>query len=174
MPAPVTKRVKDWFHLKEQFSSFHLEPEKHAQYFFGQEDQKLRDQLITSLEETAYSERGYRAIVFGRAGRGKTHLAHHLRHEAARRELPVELTYVHCPTLLTKAPVKDLFATITQGIPPETARRFVRRFWEIKTDAAEARVKAELKDDLIYEVIMEGLQSPSPRTVESTLKWLGG
>ena len=39
---PATPRLRDWFHLKPQFTSFKLVPQEHARYLFGERDNKLR------------------------------------------------------------------------------------------------------------------------------------
>ena len=67
---PETPRLRKWFHLKDQFTSFKLIPQEHARYLFGERDKKLRDELLMSLRECAYAERGYHAIIYGSAGRG--------------------------------------------------------------------------------------------------------
>ena len=61
-----------------QFTSFKLVPQEHADYLFGDRDKDLRDDLLMSFKECAYSERGYHAIIWGDSGRGKTHLANNL------------------------------------------------------------------------------------------------
>ena len=173
MPTTV-KRVQDWFFLKPDFTSFQVYPDKHSGYLFGVEDRALRDSLITSLEEHAYSVRGHRAVIYGRAGRGKTHLAHHLVAESRKRNLLVEPIYVHCPTLVAKASVTDLLAAMMKAIPPETATRIARNYLSTKTPEKERRVRDEVEDPMIYDVMVNGLESHNPNAVRKVLSWLGG
>jgi Cdc6-like AAA superfamily ATPase len=175
---PANPRLRDWFHLKPQFTSFKLVPQEHACYLFGERDNKLRDELLMSLKECAYSERGYHSIIWGSSGRGKTHLANNLLVQAKSNDLPLELVYVDCPTIKSaKEPLKTFFSSVFKSIPPKTVKRFVTKFVEEK-DAHpdwEKRVLIELNQDrVIYRAITEGLVLPHEGTVRGILGWLGG
>ncbi len=167
--------IKDWFFLKADFTSFKISPQKHPQYLFGTEDSNLRDNLLTSLHESTYSQLGYHAIVFGQAGRGKTHLANHLLYQSRKNSLPLEVVYVDCPTIPSpKSPVLTLFSQILRSIPPDTIRRVGPKFFENKTPAWETRVQDELKSVPIYKALIAGLTAVNPVTIVKMLEWLGG
>lgn len=175
---PGTPRLREWFHLKPEFTSFKLVPQEHARYLFGERDTKLRDELLMSLKECAYSERGYHSIIWGSSGRGKTHLANNLLYHAKDNGLPLELVYVDCPTIKSaKEPLRTFFSAVFKAIPPKTVRRFVRKYLEEK-DAHpewENRVLTELNQDrVIYRAITEGLEASHEGTVRGILGWLGG
>ncbi len=167
--------VKDWFFLKPNFTSFKISPQKHPQYLFGNEDGALRDTLLTSLRESTYSQLGYRAIVFGQAGRGKTHLANHLLYRARTNSLPLEMVYVDCPTIPSpKSPVLTLFSQILKSIPADTIRRVGPVYFERKTAEWENRVQEELKSTSIYKALIQGLTIVNPEIIVKMLEWLGG
>ena len=134
--------IKDWFFLKSDFTSFKFSPQWHPQYLFGSEDGTLRDALLTSLKESTYSQLGYHAIVFGQAGRGKTHLANHLLYKSKQNSLDLEMVYVDCPTIPSpKSPVLTLFSQILRSIPASTIRRVGPKFFENKTPQWEDSIK---------------------------------
>jgi Cdc6-like AAA superfamily ATPase len=174
-PSP---RLREWFHLKPQFTSFKLVPQEHAQYLFGERDKKLRDELLMSLRECAYSERGYHSIIWGSSGRGKTHLANNLLVNAKTNSLPLEMVYVDCPTIKSaKEPLKTFFSAMFRAIPPKIVKRFVTKYVEEKGNHPEwdKRILAELNNDsMIYRAITEGLVLPNESTVRGILGWLGG
>jgi Cdc6-like AAA superfamily ATPase len=175
MPTP---RIREWFHLKPQFTSFKLVPQEHADYLFGDRDKDLRDGLLMSFKECAYSERGYHAIIWGDSGRGKTHLANNLLVNARKEELPLELVYVDCPTIKSaKEPLKTFYSALFKSIPPKTVKRFVTKYVEEKDAHPEwdQRVLTELnQENLIYRAITEGLILPHEGTARGILGWLGG
>lgn len=174
----MTPRLRDWFHLKPAFTSFKLVPQEHARYLFGERDKKLRDELLMSLKETAYSEHGYNAIIWGSSGRGKTHLANNLLVNARESNLPLELVYVDCPTIKSaKEPLKTFFSALFKSIPPKTIKRAVTKYVEEKETHPDwdVRVLNELnRDPIIYRAITEGLVLPNESTVRGILGWLGG
>lgn len=174
----TTPRLRTWFYLKNQFTSFKLIPREHAQYLFGQRDRRLRDDLLMSLRECAYSEHGYHAIIWGPSGRGKTHLANNLLIRSREDNLPLELVYVDCPTIRSsKEPLRSLFGPLFRSIPPATVRRFVLSFVEQieRQPEWEDEVIEELGNDrAIYRAIVEGLILPSETAIRGILGWLGG
>lgn len=167
--------IKDWFFLKPNFTSFKISPQKHPQYLFGSEDGALRDNLLTSLRESTYSQLGYRAIVFGQAGRGKTHLANHLLYRSRQNSLPLEMVYVDCPTIPSpKSPVLTLFAQILKSIPADTILRVGPAYFRNRSSEWEERVQEELKSAPIYKALLAGLTAVNPVTIVKMLEWLGG
>jgi Cdc6-like AAA superfamily ATPase len=167
--------LKDWFFLKPDFSSFKINPIKHPQYLFGREDCELRDNLLTSLKESTYSQVGYHAIIFGQAGRGKTHLANHLLYKSRRENLHLETIYVDCPVIPSpKSPVHVLMSQVLRSIPTETIRRVGPVFFQQKTQEWEDRIQDELQNPAIYRALIQGLTTVNPEHILKLLGWLGG
>lgn len=173
----MQKRMSEWFYLKDEFTSFIIDAQKHARHLCGVEDRRLRDDLVLSLKECAYAQRGHHAIIWGNAGRGKTHLAHHLA-LASVDNPAIEPVYVDCPPLPSaKAPLHMFFATLLKSIPWTTVKRFVRAYSEKseKDPSLEQRVKQVLNgDSSIYTAIVDRLGSGMERSIRNTLGWLGG
>ncbi len=172
-------RLQTWFHLKDGFNSFKLIPQEHARHLFGERDQKLRDELLMSLRECAYSKNGYRAIIYGPSGRGKTHLANNLKIKATEEGFPLELVYVNCPTIRSaKEPLKTFFGAMFRSIPPAMVKRFVTKFVEMAQQNPlewQTPVLKELNHDtILLRVIPDGLLLPIENTVRGILGWLGG
>src|SRR6185295_17738073 len=148
-----------------------------AQHLCGVEDRKLRDDLALSLRECAYSQRGHHAIIWGNAGRGKTHLAHHLVVTAVDNQaiLPI---YVDCPPFPSaKAPLHMFFGALLKSIPWKTVKDFVGKYRaKAENDSTlEKRVQDVLQADTnIYDAMVEGLGMGKESSIRSTLGWLGG
>jgi Cdc6-like AAA superfamily ATPase len=176
----MEKRLRTWFHLKDEFSSFKLIPQEHARYLFGDKDKTLRNDLLTSLRECSYSERGYHAIIWGPSGRGKTHLANNLCFSAKEENMSLEIVYADCPTIRSaKEPVKTFFGSILRSMPPQMVKRFVTAYVsKVKVDSTidwEKRVLADLNNDKsIYTAMCDGLVLPNENTIRGILGWLGG
>lgn len=174
----MERRLRIWFHLKDEFSSFKLIPQEHARYLFGEKDKKLRDDLLTSLRECSYSERGYHAIIWGPSGRGKTHMANNLCVSAGEEDMSLEIVYADCPTIRSaKEPLKTFFGALLRSMPPKMVKRFVTAFVN-KVDSMpdwEKRVLSDLNNDQsIYVAMRDGLVLPNENTIRSILGWLGG
>lgn len=174
----MEKRLRTWFHLQDEFNSFKLIPQEHARYLFGEKDQNTRDELLTSLRECAYSERGYHAVIWGPSGRGKTHLANNLCIRAREENLPLEMVYVDCPTIRSaKEPVKTFFGALLRSLSHQVVKRFVTKFVENlgQNPKWEDQILKELNYDRnIYIAIKDGLILPSENTTRGILGWLGG
>lgn len=167
--------IKEWFFLKPNFTSFKISPLKHPQYLFGSEDSSLRDNLLTSLRECTYSQLGYKGVLYGQAGRGKTHLANHLLYKSHEQRLPLEMVYVDCPTIPSpKSPVSILLSQILRSISAETMLRVGPSFFKNKTKEWEQRVQEELCQPQIYKALVQGLTVVNPETIVKMLQWLGG
>jgi Cdc6-like AAA superfamily ATPase len=170
--------MRNWFHLKEDFTSFKLDPrlDKHAELLFGDRDRDLRKKLLMLMLESVYVERGCHAMVWGPAGRGKTHLAKNLCLSTRQQEL--ETVYVDCPTIRSaKEPLSTFFGAMFRSINPLVAKRFVTKFVEEEPNHPEwkKRILDELSgNETIYRVICDGLVQPNAMKVRDVLGWLGG
>lgn len=177
MPTP---RLREWFHLKNEFTSFKLDPrlDLHARLLFGDRDRDLRQKLLLLMRECAYGERGFHAIVWGPAGRGKTHLAKNLSLSTREEGLPMETVYVDCPTIRSaKEPLETFFGAVFRSINPRVVKRFVTKFVEEVPNHPEwrERILNELNgNQSVYKVICDGLVLPNETMVRSILGWLGG
>src|SRR5436190_8117244 len=92
----IMKTMTDWFFLREGFYSFDITPETEPGLLFGSRERRNRDHLRDEIEGACYARAGYKAVVFGDYGRGKTHLCLNLRFLVEREALPVVPVYVKC------------------------------------------------------------------------------
>jgi len=90
------KTMDSWFFLRPGFASFKITPETHPGLLFGNREQKKRDYLIGEIEGACYGRAGYKAVVFGDYGRGKTHLSLNLKFKSAHDGLGVVPIYLKC------------------------------------------------------------------------------
>ena len=70
---------QQYFGLRDNRSSFLIEPEKDADVLFGDDYKKRFSDVYTNLEERSYGALGYKAVLWGDFGLGKTHFLRHLR-----------------------------------------------------------------------------------------------
>jgi hypothetical protein len=172
--------MADWFHLKPEFTSFVIDTEKHASYLFGNEDRGLRDELVLSLQECAYSQRGQHAIIYGNAGRGKTHLANHLvwkTRNAKPNEFALELVYVDCPPINSaKTPVSAFLSQLLKSIPVDVMKRIVNSYLGAisKDPIKKERVLRVLQNNGEIHGVLESMGVGIDRFVRTALGWLGG
>lgn len=176
----MPKIMSQWFNLRPEFASFVIDAEKHAKYLFGNEDRVLRDELVLSLKECSYSQRGQHAIIYGNAGRGKTHLANHLVWTAQNtkdEEFALELVYVDCPPISSaKTPISMFFSQMLRSIPIETMKRIVKSYLDTaaqNTTAKDRVVKTLQNNGPIY-AVLENMGVGTERFVKAALGWLGG
>lgn len=168
------KTMHEWFYMREGFTTFRLDPERHGQLVFGHEDRRKRDLLIGNIEEGCYSAEGNKAAVFGDYGRGKTHLCHNLALEVRRIGLNVVPLYVKCSAYTAKEPFSGFFHELVKAFPTEelnaVADEYARR-----AKAGTARPMAEVvRNEDIALVLTRGLGAPNPDLVRTSTWWLGG
>jgi Cdc6-like AAA superfamily ATPase len=176
----MPKIMSQWFSFRPEFTSFVIDAERHSKYLFGNEDRALRDELVLSLKECSYSQRGQHAIIYGNAGRGKTHLANHLvwsARNAKDDEFALELVYVDCPPISSaKAPISSFFANILRSVPIHVVKRIVNSFLkacETNPTAKDRVTKALQNNGSIYSVL-ESMGIGTEKYLKSALGWLGG
>ncbi len=176
----MPKIMSQWFNLRPEFTSFVIDAEKHAKYLFGNEDRALRDELVLSLKECSYSQRGQHAIIYGNAGRGKTHLANHLvwtAQNANDDEFALELVYVDCPPISSaKTPINVFFGQMLRSIPVAVMKRIVNSYLgkAVQDAKAKDRVAKALQNNGPIYAVLENMGVGTERFVKSALGWLGG
>jgi hypothetical protein len=169
----MTKNMHDWFFMRDGFTSFRLDPERDRAYLFGKLDRNRRDALLDGIEEACYGLRGYKGVMYGDYGRGKTHQCQNLVYECAHRDLPVKPVYVKCTEYGAKEPFSSLFYPMILGLGAAEIHRVAQAY--------EKRVEAKQADPIVS-VIGEGdvarvflsLQLNNFELVLLAMKWLGG
>lgn len=165
--------LHDWFFMRNGFNSFRLDPETHSAFLFGDRDRALRDALLESLEEGCIGAEGYKAVVYGDYGRGKTHQCQNLIHEIEKASLPIQPVYVKCTEYGTKEPFSSLFSQMLAGLGAKNINvRFHDYQHKVRDGEADAFEKLASSDSLVKG--FEALAHPNEGIVRTALRWLGG
>src|SRR5688500_9985486 len=117
------KTPSEFFFMRDGFQTFSLEPEKHGFLLFGRRDREQRDHLLEHLEEASYSLEGYKSVVLGDYGRGKTHQSQNLKYEIGKRQLNLSPIYVKCIEFKAKEPFGTFFKELVINIPTTELKR---------------------------------------------------
>ena len=163
----------EWFFMRDGFTSFRLEPDKHRQFLFGQLDRDQRDHLLSRIEEASYSLEGHKSVVFGDYGRGKTHQCKNIIWEVGKRKLPVYPVYVKCTEYKSKEAFTSFFKDVILALPSDKiqamAEEYARRLRKGAVSMREVTGSEDL--GLIFE---RGLAAPNLDLVRQCMRYLGG
>jgi hypothetical protein len=168
------KTMESWFFMRPGFTSFMLEPEKHRHVLLSERDREDRDRLLREIEGATYSNDGFKAVIYGDYGRGKTHLVHNLAFLAEKRQMRVMPIYIKSSAYTSKEPFQNLFKEFVIRLRAEDVKRVAVEYRQ-RVDAGQA---PKLVDIVQFEeiafVMEEGLTAPNPNVVRTCMKWLGG
>jgi hypothetical protein len=166
--------MESWFFMRPGFTTFMLEPEKHRHVLLSERDREDRDRLLREIEGATYSNDGFKAVIYGDYGRGKTHLVHNLAFLAEKREMRVIPIYIKSSAYTSKEPFQNLFKEFVIRLRAEDVKRVAVEYRQ-RTDSGQA---PKLMDIVQFEeiafVMAEGLTAPNPNVVRTCMKWLGG
>ncbi len=173
---PLNKNMHDWYFLRDGFDSLRLDPERHSAFLFGKLDRNRRNALVNGVEEACYGMRGYKAVMYGDYGRGKTHQCNNIIYEIHRRELPVHPVYVKCIEYGSKEAFASLFSQMVLGLGVANVRRVAQ---EYEHRVANGGTDTPLPiDDVIGKGdvahVFKSLSLQNELMVMLALKWLGG
>jgi hypothetical protein len=168
------KTSTDFFFMREGFQTFRLEPQKHSFLLFGKRDRTQRDYLLDHLEELSYSLEGYKSVVIGDYGRGKTHQSRNLEYEIKRRKLNLYPIYVKCTEFKAKEPFSTFFKELILGIPTEFLNRMAQTYIGRVRNAELPPLQNVIGDEDVASVFSSGLTVPNLEIVRLGMRWLGG
>ncbi len=165
--------VNEWFFMRDGFTSFRLEPDKHRQLLFGQLDRQQRDHLLSRIEEASYSLEGHKSVIFGDFGRGKTHQCKNIIWEVGKRCLPVYPVYVKCTEYKTKEAFTSFFKDVLLSLPSDKVQAMAEEYARLLRKGARSMRDVTGSEDLgiIFE---RGLSAPNLDLVRLCLRYLGG
>jgi len=170
----MAKSMDEWFFLRPGFYSFQIEPEVEPGLLFGSRERKKRDHLLSEIEGACYSRSGYKAVIFGDYGRGKTQLCQNLKFKAAHDDLPVIPIYLKCSAYTSKEPFATLFGQFMSELKVEEVRRVASAYFKKVAEGAAQPIKQITQSEQVAIAIEKGLQLPNDQIVRDTLRWLGG
>ena len=161
------------FHMRDGFTTFSLEPEKHSNLLFGERDREHRDNVLDGVHEGVLGGEGYKAVNYGDYGRGKTHQCYNLMHEISRRELPVKPIYVRCWEYKAKEPFHKLFGEMLSAIGTAEIQRAAVEY-ERKVQSGDATAWEGVLGSPEVATVFRTLSTPNPEVVRLAIRWLGG
>lgn len=168
------KTMTDFFFMRDGFETFRMEPDKHNFLLFGKRDRAQRDHLLDHLEEASYSLEGYKSVVLGDYGRGKTHQSKNLEYEIETRELNLYPIYVKCIEFKAKEPFGTFFKELIKGIPSEQLQRLAKEYEEMYSKGDVPALETAIGDEDVARVFRQGLSAPNLDVVRLSMRWLGG
>ena len=167
-------KISDFFFMREKFRTFRLEPDKHNFLLFGKRDRRQRNHLLDRLEEASYSLEGYKSVVIGDYGRGKTHQSRNLEYEIKRRKLELYPVYIKCTEYKTKELFSNFFKELILGIPTQELKRMAQEYAERSANGELTPLDTIIGDEDISRVFKDGLAAPNIDVVRLSMRWLGG
>src|SRR5262249_55514405 len=123
-----------WFFLRPGFSTFQLEPEQHPEFVFGTRERAQRDHLLGEIEGASYGGAGFKAVIFGDYGRGKTRMCQNLRFEIQRLGLRIMPIYVKCSSFTSKAAFHLLFRELIMRHPTSEMKRIATQYAKLVSE----------------------------------------
>ena len=168
------KTMTEFFFMRDGFQTFRLEPEKHNFLLFGRRDRSQRDHLLDHLEEASYSLEGYKSVVLGDYGRGKTHQSKNLQYEIEGRALSLYPIYVKCIEFKAKEPFSTFFKELVTGIPTDSLKRLAQEYEERRQKGTVPALESVIGDEDVARVFRLGLAAPNLDVVRLSMRWLGG
>ncbi|MCL4688941.1 MAG: hypothetical protein KJ007_10240 [Burkholderiales bacterium] len=168
------KTMESWFFMRPGFNTFGLEPEKHRYVLLGEEDRRQRDSLLREIEGATFSNDGYKAVIFGDYGRGKTHLVHNLAFLAEQRGMKVMPIYIKSAAYTSKEPFQNIFKEFVLRIRAEDVKRVASEYRKYVEEGKASKLADILQFEEIAFVMEEGLTAVNLNTVRTCMKWLGG
>lgn len=168
------KTMEQWYFLREGFASFENPPEAQPGLLFGAREQTKRDFLLGEIEGACYGRAGYKAVVFGDYGRGKTRLSLNLKFKAICDGLPVIPIYLKCSAYSAKEPFSTLFGQFLRELDLVQVRRVTVKYHELVAEGKAKPLRDIVHIEDVAVAIEKGLQAPNDDIVRETLRWLGG
>lgn len=168
------KTMTDFFFMRDGFQTFRLEPERHNFLLFGTRDRSQRNHLLDHLEEASYSLEGYKSVVLGDFGRGKTHQSKNLEYEIETRKLNLFPVYVKCIEFKAKEPFNTFFKELVMGLPVEHLQRLAKEYEDKRSKGIVPPFESVIGDQDVALVFKEGLAAPNIDLVRLSMRWLGG
>jgi len=168
------KSMREWFFMRDGFDSFRLQPERNRELLFGDVDRERRDGMLAGLEEGCYGLEGYKAVMYGDYGRGKTHQCQNLIFEIGERQLPLKPVYVKCTEYKAKESFSSLFVQMLLGLGTEDVKRVAQAYLNLVNDKRAKPIDEIVGVEDIARVFQQALGHPNTDTVRIALKWLGG
>jgi hypothetical protein len=170
----MEKTLASWFFLRPTITTFQLEPEQHPEFIFGTREREQRDLLLGEIEGASYGGAGFKAVVYGDYGRGKTRICQNLRFEIQRQGLRITPIYVKCSSFTSKAPFHALFREMIMRHPTAEITRIATEYARLVASGKAEPLIEIVQSEEIERVMSQGLQLLNPEMVRKCMRWLSG
>lgn len=170
----MQKTMATWFFMRPGFTTFRVEPEKHPQFLFGSRERRQRDYLLGEIEGACYGKDGFKSVIFGDYGRGKTHMCHNLEFELKRQNLSVSTVYIKCSAYVSKEPFQSLFREMITRHRTEEVKRVATEYVRRSKEGGAPPIRDIVQSEDIALVINKGLTAVNDEAVRNCMRWLGG
>ncbi|UYN94008.1 MAG: hypothetical protein KIT25_18435 [Enhydrobacter sp.] len=170
----MQKTMATWFFMRPGFTTFRVEPEKHPQFLFGSRERRQRDYLLGEIEGACYGKDGFKSVIFGDYGRGKTHMCHNLEFELKRQNLSVSTVYIKCSAYVSKEPFQSLFREMITRHRTEEVKRVATEYVRRSKEGGAPPIRDIVQSEDIALVINNGLTAVNDEAVRNCMRWLGG
>ncbi len=168
------KTMESWFFMRPGFNTFMLEPEKHRHVLLSEKDREDRDLLLREIEGATFSNDGYKSVIYGDYGRGKTHLVQNLAFLAEKRNMRVIPIYIKSSAYASKEPFQNFFKELVLRLRVEEVKRVAMEYRQrVEQKKAQPLVDIVQFEEIAF-VMEEGLTTVNQNTVRTCMKWLGG
>jgi hypothetical protein len=170
----MEKTLESWFFLRPTISTFQLEPEQHPEFIFGTSERKQRDHLYGEIEGASYGNAGFKAVVFGDYGRGKTRMCQNLRFEIQRHNLRITPVYVKCSSFTSKASFHILFREMIMRHSTTEMQRIATEYGKLVSERKAQPLIEIVQSEEIAHVMSQGLALLNLEIVRMCMRWLSG
>jgi hypothetical protein len=172
---PQTQSAKDHFFLRNGFESFRVDPEHNPELLLGARDRRQRDELLDGIQQDCLMGEGFKAVIYGDYGRGKTQQSRNLIYESGptRRDLPVKPIYVKCIEFKAKEPFSTLFGLMLGAMSTREVNQVAEAYERMVRDGTAQRLQDIVGSEEIARAF-DALARPNEATVRTALRWLGG
>src|SRR5262249_10232455 len=144
------------------------------EFVFGTSERSRRDLLLGEIEGASFGDAGFKAVVFGDYGRGKTRMCQNLRFEIQRNGLRIAPIYVKCSSFTSKAPFHALFREMIMRHPTAEMTRIATEYGRlVAAQKAQPLIEIVQSED-IDRVMSQGLALLNPDIVRTCMRWLSG
>lgn len=169
-----TKSMESWYFMRPGFGTFMLEPERHRHVLLGESDREFRDHLLREIEGATFSNDGFKAVIYGDYGRGKTHLVQNLVFLAEKRSMKVVPIYIKSSAYISKEPFQNLFKEFVTRLRAEDVKRVAEAYRKRVEEGSAPSLESIVQFEEISFVMEEGLTAVNLNIVRTSMKWLGG
>lgn len=177
MNSSPTCSFKEFYGLKNDRESFSVAPETDPELLVGQHHQQYFEKIKNNLLMKFVQQEGYKAVLYGDFGFGKTHFLHHLKYileNDSSGQFAIKPVYIKCNAFPKKASFLELWPSFINNIDPDYLYEITNKYLE-KIESGTAKTFWELSNSAELATAFEVIgtfQRGKPRY--NAVRWLRG